>query len=183
MKVGDIFVALGFDVEDKALKGFENDLKKLKKVLFSVPVILSAAAFAIDRFVASSVAGSVALQNFNRQTGLLSSDLQRYQIAGQLSDISLSADQVAGSVQNLQSNLAAIRLGGGDISPFQLAGVDVIGKDAFQVIEELRGAFQTGRLGDRATASNLLDQMGIGKQFIVLFFYLINTIYYNYRHK
>lgn len=166
MKLGELFMSLGFRVDDDNLKQFNNEVSALKKRLMSLPVIVTAVAFAIDKFTASSVNGAVAVQNFTAQTGLLGSELQKYQIAGQLSDIALSSEQVTGSITNLQSQLAQIRLGGGNIQAFQLSGIDVIGKDAFQVIEELRSRFRAGLMGDRATATNLLAQMGLGAEFI-----------------
>lgn len=161
--IGELFIALGFKVDDSKLKSFDGGVKTLGKNLIKVPVIAAAAAFAIDRFAASAFNAAVALQNFNNQTGLLESKLRQFQVAGQLSDISLSADQVTASVSNLQKNLTDISLGGGNISPFQMLGVSVVGKDAFQVIEDIR---ENIKGLSPALATSLISQTGLDPKFI-----------------
>ncbi len=188
MKVAELFATIGLKIDQKPLKDFNKNFQSVekgfsrlpktigeasvsidrfiggpvKRNLLIFPALLGAAVFAIDRFVDSSVRGAVSLQNFQRQTGLFSSDLQRLQIAGQLSDLTLSADQVTQSVINLQNNLTNVRLGRGDTAGFRLLGIDVIGKDAFQVIDDLREAIKGI---EPSVAINLLEQIGLSRQF------------------
>lgn len=188
MKVAELFATIGLKIDQKPLKDFNKNFQSVekgfsrlpktigeastsidrfiggpvKRNLLIFPALLGAAVFAIDRFVDSSVRGAVSLQNFQRQTGLFSADLQRLQIAGQLSDLTLSAEQVTQSVINLQNNLTNVRLGRGDTAGFRLLGIDVIGKDAFQVIEDLRVAIKGI---EPAVAINLLERIGLSRQF------------------
>lgn len=75
----------------------------------------------------------------------------------------MTAEEVTSSIQGLQSALAQIRLGGGDVAPFQLLGIDTTGKDAFQVLEDIRMSIQGL---DSATAVNLIKQTGLSPNFI-----------------
>ena len=70
-----------------------------------------------------------------------------------------------GSVQALESNLAQIRLGEGNIAPFQLLGISPIGKNAVQVIEDLREAIKGI---DDMTATNIIQQMGLSPEMLTL---------------
>jgi hypothetical protein len=98
---------------------------------------------------------AVAFQAFEVQTGLSSQALQRWQIAGQ--QVNVTAEAIASSVLGLQRNLAAIRLGGGNIAPFQILGIGA-NQDAFAVLEQLRERL---RNVNPATATNIVSQMGI----------------------
>lgn len=162
--IGELFVSLGFKIDDGGLKKFDKEVRDFKKNLILIPALAAAAVVAIDRFTASSVNAAVALSNFNAQTGLMSNKLREFQVAGQLSDISLTADQVTASIQNLQRNITAISFGGGDIGGFSLLGIgNVLGKDAFQVLKEIRANINNI---DPAKATSLLERIGLDAKFI-----------------
>ena len=161
MKLAEFFISLIVDSDQKKLDDFKGGISELDKTLSNLKLL--AVATAMKAFTDSTVNSTVALQNFTNQTGMLGAELQRWQIAGELSDLSMGADQVTQSIASLQQNLTQIRLGGGNVSPFQLLGVDVAGKDAFQVLEKIRKSI----IGlDNATATNLIQQTGLSPQFI-----------------
>lgn len=161
MNIAEFFVTLGFNGDKGKVDQFSGSLGALQRTISSLKVV--AAAMAIDRFVSSAVSATQAVTNFNAQTGLSVDILQRWQRAGSLSNIALSFDEVANSVAALESNLAQIRLGGGNVAPFQLLGIDVAGRNAFQVLDQVREAI----VGlDNATATNLLQQMGISPNMV-----------------
>ena len=130
MKIGDLFIALGIKVDQEKIARFTKGINTLKKDIVLMQAAFIGAAFALDRFVDGTVKGTVSLQNLSNQTGLAIEELQRLNQAGQLADLTLSADAISQSVGNLEKNLAAIRLGQGDIAPFQLLGIDPAGKNA-----------------------------------------------------
>ena len=163
MKIAELFASLGFKVNDKGLKSFNSSLASTGKKMLKVSAAITTAIFLLDKFIDSSVRGSVALSNFTIQTGLLSDQLQKFQIAGQLSDISLSVDQITNSIRGLQSKLADIKLGGGNIAPFQILGISVKGKETFEVLDEIREKIK-GLSPD--IAINLLSQLGFGPGFL-----------------
>lgn len=101
--------------------------------------------------------------NFARQTGLGISGMNKYASAGMGLDYNFDPSTAMQGMQNLQSNLANLRLTGEGAKPYQMLGINPMGKNAEQVIEDLRGAIQ--RLDD-ATATNFLQQMGLSPEML-----------------
>jgi len=163
MKIGDLFIALGLKVDQEKLARFQKGINNLQRDIVTLKAAFIAGAFALDRFVDGTVKGNVSLQNLSNQTGLAIDKLQRLNQVGQLADLTLSADTISQSIGNLERNLAAIRLGQGNIAPFQLLGIDPAGKDAFQILDRLRESIKGL---DPATATNLIQQLGLTPQFI-----------------
>lgn len=163
--LGELFITLGVKADEAKLKRFDEGVKSLRNGAIALTAAFTGAVVGLNRFVDGTLQGVVALQNLSNQTGLAIEELERWQQAGQLSNLALNAEQIAQSIGNVQQNLAQIRLGQGNLSPFQLLGVDVIGQDAFSVLEQLRGSIQGL---DAATATNLLGQIGLTPDFINL---------------
>ena len=160
-------MALGVQTDEDKLESFEDALSNVEKGFRRLKTtgVIAGATYLLDRFVNSTVDAAVAVQNLSNQTGLFAQNLNRWQMAGQLSDITLSAEQVATQIAGLERNIASIRLGQGDITPFQLLGIDINNKNAFEVLEQVRRAIQGI---DDATATNLLEQLGLSANFINL---------------
>jgi hypothetical protein len=152
--------------DTSALKRFSDGIDgTLKNVINLKNALGLMTLYGMERFVSSTVDGYVALSNLNQQTGLSIEMMRKWQIAGQMANLAMSAEEVSGSIASLQKNLTAIRLGGGNVRPFQLLGVDILGKNAFQVLESLRGAVKGM---NRPMATNLLEQAGLNANFINL---------------
>lgn len=165
MKIADFFIQLGLRADTGTLNTVTETVENLGKGLIGVQAAFVTAGYALDRFVAGTLSGVSALKNLNSQTGLSIEELQKWQQAGQLSNLELSADSVAQSIGNLQRSLASIRLGQGNIAPFQMLGIDVAGKNAFQVLNQIRNNIK-GIAPD--IQSNILSQMGIGPEMLPL---------------
>lgn len=163
MKIGELFVQLGFKTDKQALKNFSKGVNNLKKNLLLTQVAFAGAIFGLDKFVNGTLKGVVALTSLNKQTGLSIKQIQKWQQAGQLADLSLSVENISGSIAKLQDNLSQIRRGKGNIAPFQMLGIDIAGKNAFQVLEGIRKNIQGI---DNATAVNLIKKLGLDPKFI-----------------
>lgn len=163
MKIGELFVALGFKADNKKLDQFSKSINGIKKNLLLTQVAFAGAIFGLDRFVNGTLKGVVALRSLNQITGLSIKQIQKWQQAGQLADLSLTAENVSNSIAKLQNNLAEIRRGKGNIAPFQLLGIDISGKNAFQVLESIRTNIKDI---DNATAVNLIKKLGLDAKFI-----------------
>ena len=161
--IGDLFINLGVRADTQTINKVDNGLKNLRRNALLVAGAFTGAIYGLDRFINSTVQSVVALKNLNAQTGLSIDQLQRYQQAGQLSNLALSADQVAQSIANVQKNINEIKIGQGNIAPFQLLGIDVAGQDAFGVIEQLRESIKGVDVG---VATNLISQLGLTPDFI-----------------
>lgn len=143
MNIGELFISLGFDVDDKKLKEFKNDVKDGFEGLLKISAAAAGAVYAVNAFVEGSIRSATALRNFNIQTDLSIDKLQKWQVAGTMSNTAMSVEQVTSSVQALQQSLADISLGKGPSGQLSMLGIDgVAGKDAFDVLEELRANYQ-----------------------------------------
>jgi len=163
--LGELFISLGIKADEASLKRIDNGIKSLRNGAFALSAAFTGAVYGLNKFVDGSLQGVVALQNLSNQTGLAIEGLQKWQQAGQLSNLAISAEQIAGSIGNVQKNLAQIRMGQGNLAPFQLLGIDVMGQDAFGVLDQLRNSIQGL---DSATATNLITQIGLTPDFINL---------------
>ena len=163
--LGELFISLGVKADEAKLKKIDSGIKSIRNGALALSAAFTGAIVGLDRFVDGTLRGVVSLQNLSNQTGLAVQELQKWQQAGQLSNLALDADQIAGSIGTVQKNIAKIRLGQGDLSPFQLLGVDLMGQDAFGVLEQLRGSIQGL---DPTITANLLEQIGLTPDFINL---------------
>jgi hypothetical protein len=166
MKVAELFAELGINITSDGLQKasqFKNELVSMAGKATLVVAAITAAGFAIKKFSENAAQAANALRLFNQATGLSIEQLQRWQAAAQISEIGLSAEQVTSSVQGLQLQLAQIRLGQGNLRPFQLLGIDVQGADAFDVLDQLRVKI---RQLDPGLATNILQELGLGPEFI-----------------
>lgn len=161
--VDELFIALGFKVDDKDVKKADNSLKSIIGTAGKVATAVVAATVALDRMANSLARNNQEFINFNRQTGLSLDKMQSIATAGMLVDYNFDPSTAMSSLQALESNLAQIRLGEGNIAPFQILGISPVGKDATQIIDDLREAIKGI---DDMTAVNLIQQMGLSPQFI-----------------
>jgi hypothetical protein len=164
MKIADIFVSLGVKADNKAVKTFEGNITNLTKRLAVMTAVFGGAVAALDKFTSGTIDSSVGLQNIANQTGLAIDKLRQLGQAAQLSDLSMTAEQAAQEVGNLEQRLAAIRLTGQGAESFIRFGIQPTG-DAFTVLEQVREAIQGM---DNAKASTLITSLGINPQFINL---------------
>lgn len=164
MKIADIFVSLGVKADNKAVKTFEGNITNLTKRLAVMTAAFGGAVAALDKFTSGTVDSAVGIQNIANQTGLAIGKLRQLAQAAQLSDLSMTAEQAAQEVGNLEQRLAAIRLTGQGAESFIRFGIQPTG-DAFTVLDQVREAIQGM---DNAKASTLISSLGINPQFINL---------------
>ena len=123
--IGELFINLGVKGDTKKLDEFKGSVTKLRSNLIAVGAAFAGAVVGLNTLVNSSLKGVVSLQNLSNQTGLAVENLQKLQQVGQLSNLALSADQIAQSIGNLQKNINDITVfGTGNLTPFSQLGVD-----------------------------------------------------------
>ena len=157
MNIAEFFVSVGLDVDKKAFASFKKDLSNTAKGFGKMAVMAGVAVFAVERFITSSVKGSVALRNFQNQTGQSIKELQKWQLAGVLSDTTLSFEQISSAIQSAQKNLTLFRLGGGDKSAYQMLGI-APSSNVFKVLEKLREKIKGL---DNAMATTMIEKFGL----------------------
>lgn len=171
MKLGDAFVALGFDVDDEKLKAFQDKIDTLEISMLKVSGVTAAALYGLDRFIDSITRGAVALRDLHIQTGLSQDSLQQWAMAAHFSDIALPIETAQASIAALQSNLSKLYMGGGNARPFSLLlNADARGMSAIEVLqrlhEQLPGDIQ--RLGGMPNVISLMQEAGLDPHFVNL---------------
>jgi ribosomal protein S13 len=156
VNIGELFITLG--VKGQGL----GTLKEVSKAIADLPLDAVAAiagmagiSFELSKMAELAMKTVVGFQMFTSETGLSWQELQKWQIVAEQANV--STESVASSISTLQRNLAEIRLGRGNIAPFQMLVINRR-QDAFGVIEQLR---QKIKGINPATATNLISQMGL----------------------
>jgi ribosome-associated translation inhibitor RaiA len=165
MNLDSLFVSLGFDVQDGGLKKMQNGIATFVKSAVGLKVALTAASAVMSKLINDTSTEVAQLEKFAQNTGLAIEKLQKWQEAGQKIDITLNKEGIANSIANLQKNLDEIKFGKGDISTFQILGISIGGKDAFQILEELRNKFQGL---NNTQIKNLVEKTGLDSSFVSL---------------
>ena len=159
MKIAEFFAELGFDIKgDAKLADVDKALSNV--AANAIPVLGAIAGMNVGFFalVHSSLQAAIGFKNFTLQTGLSLDKLRTWQHLAEVNDV--SQENLTETVKGLQSAMAEIRLGKGNIAPWQLLGISP-NTDPFTVLELLRKKLQTippdmGRV--------IAGQMGIGDQ-------------------
>ncbi len=155
MNIGEFFVTLGFNADTLKVKDFAKTIGNLPLDIAAGITALAGIELELTKVAAEAMNAAVGFQMFSSQTGLSWQELQRWQIVAQQANV--SAEAVASSVTALERQMAEIRLGRGNISPFQILGIGV-NQNAFAVLDQLRERIKGL---SPAMATNLVSQMGI----------------------
>jgi hypothetical protein len=158
MKIGELFIALGFQVKgrqefddaQRSLKGAAVDAGKLALVINAVNVALLG-------LMATGTRVAVGLKNFTLQTGLSRDELQKWQHQAQVNDV--TGQELASTIVGLQDVRASFALGEPkDVGAWALLGVDPR-QDPFVVLDQLGKKLRA--IEDVGVARNLAERVGI----------------------
>ena len=151
---------------NKQKEGLEQNKNSLLGVVKGIGAFvagISLAYHAVDRMVNSLAVANSRMIAFQRQTGISFASLNKYASASASVNFNATPEQMANTMQNLASNLYDIRMGRGDISPYQeLAFVggkpfNPMGMNVEQLIESVREAIKGV---DDVQATNIITRMG-----------------------
>ncbi|MCK5611972.1 hypothetical protein KAR91_59430 [Candidatus Pacearchaeota archaeon] len=160
MKIGELFVALGFQVDQKKIDNYNVGLSTTRLKALSVAAAISAATLAVVKFSDASVRYAVTLKNFAIQTGLSIDALERWRFVAEQNDV--SGEELINTIKGIQRAQAEIKLGAGNIRPWQLLGINP-NDNPFTILEKIRGSIKNL---DPALAASVLGQLGIGQNFL-----------------
>lgn len=166
MKIGEFFVQLGVLSDKKNVAEFAGSLKNVTLDAALAVAGLIGVEYQLAKIAGEAMNAAVGFEMFSAETGLSWQELQRWQIAG--AQVNVTAENISSSISQLERNLAALRLGRGNRAPFQMLGLNT-NQDAFGVLSQLRSRVQSLHL-DRATASNMISEMGISPDMIRLLY-------------
>lgn len=156
MTVANLFARIGLKTDEAKAKSFNNSMKAAKATLIGVTAVAAGAALAIRKISKEAMEAAVSLKQMNVETGVSTTQLQKWQqVAEQTNQ---SAESVNAAIKAITSNQEKIRLGQGNISGFQILGIDPT-QDPFDILEQLRT--KTEGLSE-AMKRNILAQTGVG---------------------
>ena len=163
MNLDKVFISLGLKTDLKGLATFNKGIKKAVVGIGAVGAASVATGYAMKRFIESSKSSFVGLQNFTDQTGLAVNQLNKLKAAGTSVSLGLDDDNITSGVLALEKTLARLRMGQGNFAPFQMLGIDVLGANAFEVIDQLRDRVKGL---DDITATVLIEDIGLDANFL-----------------
>ena len=160
MQIASLFARIGLQTDEAKLKSFTSNLKTARQTLVGIGVAVAAASAAIGKVTSDALNAAAAFKQFEAETGTSAQELQRWQAVAEQTNS--SAEAVSSAIRAITQNQQAIRLGEGDISGFQLLGIDPR-QDPFQILTELRT--RTEGLSE-AMQRNVLGRLGVGAELL-----------------
>lgn len=175
--IGELFISLGFEVDEKQLKAFDKGVKELKDDFFDVTAGSIAALYSFDKFIEKTTQGAVALTDFNKQTGESIQLTQQWSKAAHLADPNFPIEAAINSLANFKKNLTAIQTlpGGGNALPFGWFNLNVMRnangslRSEYEVLDELHKEVvkrRENRTMTPAMETALISQSGLAPNFI-----------------
>lgn len=165
MQVGELFVALGFDVDDTKLKSFNEGIKSSMNDLLKMSGVAAGAVYSINKFIEDSLYNSAALRQFTAETGESTEALKKWQVAAQLANPEMSIDEVTAAFKRMNSAITEAQYSGAKGGIFSQLGIDnAQNKTSAQLLDELRQNFSYNvkRWGLPKTL-DFMEQLGVPK--------------------
>lgn len=143
MKIGELFIALGFKVEgrdkfDEAEKGLVGAAVKASALALAV----NAVNYAFLQMIKSGTEAATAFMMFETQTDLSARRLQGWQAAAERNNV--SGKELLETVKAIQMESARISFGEGNIRPFAAFGI-AADQDPFAILDQVRQRIKTLR--------------------------------------
>ena len=163
MQIGELFISLGINADTAKVKEFTDSLSNTAMKAVGIIAALAGVSVAITDMYNETMKAAIGFQKFGNMTGLSAQELQRWQIAGQMANV--SAETVASSIAGLQDRMMQLRLTGQGFAPFMYMGVNPSG-NAFQVLEQLHQRMKEIPASMRSFAVSQLSQMGLSPDMV-----------------
>lgn len=123
MNVGELFVSLGFDVDDASLKDFNSKIVEGRNEILEMSAAATAAVYALNAMFESSAHNSLQLKNFTDQTGYSAEALQKWQAVIHETNPAIGLEEAANGYKKLAQTLIDIRQGKGNSGALAMLGV------------------------------------------------------------
>lgn len=169
MKIGELFIALGFDVDDKKLKTFKEDVKDGWQNILKLSAAAAAAVYSINRLLSGSVQSATALRDINAATGESIELMQRWANVLQGANPGETFAQATSELKGFIDAFTQAKIFGLNSTAFGRLGIGGLGDmNGMQALEAIRQAYQKNPLlfGNQAAQSQNLAQLGLGTDFI-----------------
>lgn len=114
MNIGEVFIALGFDVDEAKLKGFTDKINGLQKDMLGLSAIAAGTVLGLDAFMRSSIGSATALENLHDATGENIITMEKWMSAGHLANTALGYDAIRSSIEGVNKAMSDISMGHGN---------------------------------------------------------------------
>lgn len=173
MQIGELFVALGFDVDDQKLKDFEGKLKNTNESMIKLGTAATTAVGALALFVQHASESAVKLNNLQSLWSVNTQAAQTFANALHQINPAVGVDEAIDKYKKFSELIRVLipqgQGGAGTAALARLGGDYQSGETPEQILENLRknqGRILKGLSSDpaqaRAIYSGLLEQIGIG---------------------
>lgn len=162
-KMGELYVDFG----TKGLGGLLSGLNGVKAQFLLTKTAAEQAIKPLVGLSKNAAGDATALMKLNAVTGLSIRQLQDLKIWSDLNNISFG--ELANQIQTMQRNLLDIRLGRGDVSGYQLLGIDPSSLDYRKPMEAFNLIRQRVQQVDEATGALALRQLGFSEDLLYAF--------------
>lgn len=159
MNIMELFAHIGLKADTPAAEAFNKSIGNIKTQLVGAIAGTLSLAAAVATFN-DQMNKSLAMKRFADDTGESVEEMQKWKAVAQ--QVSGAGDSVAASIRAISSNQAKIRLGQGNISGYQLLGIDSR-SDPFEVLEALRTKTQGL---SQSMRRNIASQFGISNDLV-----------------
>lgn len=156
MNIVELFARIGLKTDEEKAKSFHRAMTTVKVGLLAATTVAAGTSLAIKKITSEAMAAAVAFKQFETETGASAQELQKWQAVAEQTN--QSAESVTSAIKAIVSNQEKIKLGQGDISGYQLLGIDPR-QDPFKILEDLRE--KSKGLSD-GMKKNILAQIGVG---------------------
>lgn len=163
MNIGELFIALGFDVDDKKLKAFKEDIKDGLQGLLKISAAAAGAVYGLNKFISGSVDSALAMRSIALETGLATEEIQRMANVMAVANPQKSPLQYAEEIKKASQILADTRFAGTDVSAFAQLGISgFLGMNALQLHDALVERAKNNKqvFNDPAFTAKLLNATG-----------------------
>lgn len=157
MNIAKLFARIGLQTDEDKAKSFQASMNRLRFTMKAATFIAGGYSLALKKIAGDALAAATAFKQFETETGASAQELQKWQAVAEQTN--QTAESVTSAVKAIALNIERIKLGKGDISGFQLLGIDPTGKDPFEILEEIR---VKSRGLTSAMKKDILSQMGVG---------------------
>jgi hypothetical protein len=160
LNIAQLFARIGIKTDEGKLKSFNSALNTAKIGMVASVGIAAGFAVALKKITDQAFDAASALKLFEYETGASAQQMQLWQQIGK--QVNVSAESITAGIKSITDNQAKLRLGMGDISGYQLLGIDPM-SDPFTILENLRK--KTEGLNQNMK-KQVLSQMGLSSDFI-----------------
>tara|TARA_R110000744_G_scaffold185884_2_gene305274 strand:- start:14 stop:1069 length:1056 start_codon:yes stop_codon:yes gene_type:complete len=168
MQIGSLFMALGFDVDDKKLDQFSDKIGMLRGGLAGVAGVAAVGAGALTALAFNSVGAAQTLSNISQQSQQTTGDLQALANVAVGTNPFIEWEQALETMNSLAGNLVDVEWGQGAAGSLAMLGVpfESIG-NLPDFMDALRVAWRDDSQGlSNGRKIKLFEDVGVPKAFL-----------------